>query len=64
MNNSERSAFIGGACFALFVMAITMAVAVNQERAMWQKQAIDHGAARYNATSGEFEWIEKTEVTE
>ena len=64
MSNSEKSAFIGGVGICAFVMSITMAFAFCQQSAAWQQEAIDHGAARYNATSGEFEWIDKTEVTE
>lgn len=26
---------------------------------VWQTQAIEHNAARYNATTGKFEWIER-----
>ena len=65
MSNSEKSAFIGGVgVFIVLVSVKMMAFAFCQQSAAWQQEAIDHGAARYNATSGEFEWIDKTEVTE
>jgi len=56
VRDDERLAFVIGVFVACFVMSLAMAFAVNQENGAWRQQAIDHGAARYNATSGEFEW--------
>ena len=56
MREGERLAFVLGFFVGCFVMLLTMEFVINQENGAWKQQAIDHGAARYNATSGEFEW--------
>jgi hypothetical protein len=64
MNKGEQAAFTVGVVFGAFIMFLPTAFVINEERGAAQQQAIDHGAARYNATSGEFEWIERVEVSE
>lgn len=65
-DDNEQFAFGGGCGFFLgvFIMVLIMVFVVSQDRWAARQQAIDHGAARYNSTSGEFEWIEKAEKTE
>ena len=58
----EQAAFVAGVFVGGLVMALAMALGVNHERGTTRQQAIEHGAARYNATSGEFEWIENAEM--
>ena len=45
-----------GLFVGVLVGAITSKAA---ERYRWEKQAISHGAAQYNSTTGKFEWKEK-----
>ena len=58
---SERtSMFLSG--FTLGVGLVTFLMcAFTDATSVWQKQAIEHNAARYNATTGKFEWIERSD---
>jgi hypothetical protein len=64
MNEGEKSYCALGMVVGF---GFTVILAVGLQNALWrhwQSQAIEHGAAKHNATSGEFEWIEKVQVTE
>ena len=47
--------------FGVFFGGMTMLALVMAFTPNWQRQAIEHNAARYNATTGKFEWIERSD---
>ena len=58
--SDRTSLFLSG--FALGVGIVTFLMcACTDPTYLWQRQAIEHNAARYNATTGEFEWIERSD---
>ena len=64
MNETPNSVFAMGFAAGILsglMLASAMCWAINAD---WQHDCIKHGAARYNATTGVFEWIEKAEVGE
>ena len=50
----------GIVCFAT-IMVVALAIGLTVSQCGWKKNAIEHGAARYNEKTGNFEWI-KPEV--
>lgn len=51
------SFWLGVACG---LMLMGTACLMTPDRS-WQRQAIEHNAARYSATTGKFEWIERSD---
>jgi hypothetical protein len=49
-----------GMIFMTVVSMIMVGCWDNSEE-RWKKEAIEHGAAEYNRTTGEWQWIEKAE---
>lgn len=53
--NDEAPAAVG--CFFIgLIIGITSVGFIATANNVWQKQAIDHGAAQYSPTTGKFEW--------
>ena len=63
MSDAQKESFLWGALISVFVSAIVFLWIVARCNFAWQRDAIKHGAARYNATTGTFEWIDKQEAT-
>lgn len=53
---NEDKAFLAGAFISCFACCAVTAVFIHHSEKAWEERAIKHGAAQYNATTGEFEW--------
>ena len=51
-------AFVAGICLGGIIFLAFGSVIVGAINSQWRSEAIDHQAARYNESSGKFEWIE------
>jgi len=51
-------AFVAGIFFGGFIFLAIGSIIVSAITSQWRSEAIDHQAARYNESSGKFEWIE------
>ena len=56
-HENQTSCFIGFMC-GVFAMLLVDIMFLTPSH-VWQKQAIDNGAAKYNETTAKFEWIKK-----
>lgn len=61
MSKDEVAALILGGIVGLIVTVLVCAALHDKSVDRWQQEAIDHGAAQYNPTTGNFEWKEKVE---
>lgn len=57
METSEAKAFFIGMFIGLAVGGYLMGVSLLGQRVEWRAEAIEHGAARFAPTTGEFEWL-------
>lgn len=53
MSQDEK---IGVVCVAVFSFLIGTATACIGKNHQWQREAIQHGAAEYDSTTGAFRW--------
>lgn len=53
---SDDRGFIAGIILASVIWTPAMIFMCRTDRENWQKKCVEHGAAQYNATTGEFEW--------
>lgn len=61
MSDTPSTAFGLGFCGGLLAGCILCLGLLHLQERAFKNTAIEHGAARYNATSGKFEWIEDEE---
>lgn len=61
MHSDEFIIFTFG-CFCSFVICTLISLGISSGNTdWWQKQCVEHGAAQYNPTTGNFEWKEKVD---
>ncbi len=60
MTDDEQST-AGCAIVSLIVICLFLAVAVATGDFVWKKEAVRHGAAHYDATSGAFTWNDEAQ---
>lgn len=48
--------FIAGLILASLIWTPSMIFMCRKDRENWQQKCVEHGAAQYNAKTGEFEW--------
>ena len=56
---SEKIITVG---ILMFCILIGMIIGGLIAKMRWRKEAIEHKAAQYNQTTGQFEWIEKGDM--
>lgn len=56
MNTNQLDSLFIGFVSAVMLMALVGLVAINSVNSEWQREAIKHGAAEYDTTTGEFRW--------
>lgn len=61
MMSSEDGAFVIGLLIGLMIGALIGTVTLSQAQPDYRQQAIEHGYAEYNSTTGAWQWIEKAE---
>lgn len=59
--DDSAPAFCAGCLVGLMVALLVMMLMATPSH-IWQRQAIQHGAAQYNQTTGKFEWIDRKEA--
>ena len=55
---NEDKAFVAGICLGGIIFLAFGSTIVGAINSQWRDEAIKHKAARYNESSGRFEWIE------
>lgn len=55
-NDGVDGFFVGLLTGITLVVLAGLLFGVHSEQ-MWHREAIEHGAGRYNPTTGEFEWV-------
>lgn len=61
MSSDEGATFLLGAALSGLLVLAVCSVAHKGSMNAWEKQCIEHGAAQYNPTTGNFEWKEKVD---
>ena len=56
MNDADKAG-MGGLIVGLVLGGVVTCMVYDSTASAWTIEAIEHGAGRYNATTGEFEWI-------